>query len=78
MHQMKDEVIMRILAQQSSKSELRLKRYGEKSFRDLFIFSRKCLGLYLKILSDSRGLFGILVDCGLILDKNSGLFAKLF
>jgi hypothetical protein len=30
MHKMEDEVIMRILAQKSPKSELRLRRYGEK------------------------------------------------
>jgi hypothetical protein len=34
---MKDDVILRILAQESSKSELRLKGYGKKSFRNLFV-----------------------------------------
>jgi hypothetical protein len=70
-------VILSILAQESPKSELQLQRYGEKSFRDLFVIFGKWLGLYLEILSDSRVLFGSLVDCGLILDMNRGLFLKL-
>jgi hypothetical protein len=76
MYELKDEVILRILVQESPKSELRLKRYGEKSFMDLFVISRKWLGRYLEIFSDSRGLFGKLVDCGLISDKNSGFFVR--
>jgi hypothetical protein len=38
---MKDEVSMRILAHESPKSMLRLKRYVEKSFRDIFVISGK-------------------------------------
>jgi hypothetical protein len=37
MHEMKEDVILRILAQESPKSELRLKGYGEKSFQNLFV-----------------------------------------
>jgi hypothetical protein len=58
MHKMKEEVILRILAQESLKSELRLKKYGEKNFRDLFVISRKWLGVYLEIFSKTRGLLG--------------------
>jgi hypothetical protein len=52
---MKEEVILRILAQESPKSELRLQRYGEKNFRDLFVISRKWLGVFLEIFLNSRG-----------------------
>jgi tetrahydromethanopterin S-methyltransferase subunit G len=69
MHEMKGEVIQRILAQESPKSELRLKRYGKKSFRDLFVIFGKWLGLYLEIYLNSRGSVWKFVDCGLILDK---------
>jgi hypothetical protein len=34
MHEVKDEVILRILAQESMKSKLRLQRYGEKKFQE--------------------------------------------
>jgi hypothetical protein len=58
MHKMKEEVILRVLAQESLKSELRLQKYGEKNFRDLFVISRKWLGVYLEIFSKTRGLLG--------------------
>jgi hypothetical protein len=53
-----------------------LQRYGEKNFRDLFVISGKWLGLNLEIFLDSRVPFGNSVDCGLILDKYRGFFAK--
>jgi hypothetical protein len=49
MHKMKEGVIPRILAKESLILELRLQRYGEKNFRDLFVISRKWLGVFLEI-----------------------------
>jgi hypothetical protein len=49
MHKMREEVILRILVQESPKSELRLRRYGEKSCGDFFVISGKWLGVFLKI-----------------------------
>jgi hypothetical protein len=72
MHRMKEEVILRILAEEWLKSELRLRRYGKKNFRDLFVISRKWLGVFL----NSRVPVEISVDCGLISDKCRGFSAK--
>jgi hypothetical protein len=77
MHEMKDKMILRILGQESPKSELRLQRYGGKSSRDLFVISRMWLRLYLEIYSESRGSIWNFVECGLILKKYRGLFVKL-
>jgi hypothetical protein len=55
MHEMKEKVILRILAQESLKSELRLKRYGYKKFQGPICNFRKSLGL---ILENSKGKFG--------------------
>jgi hypothetical protein len=49
MHKMKEEVILRILVQESPKSELRLQGYGKKNFMDLFVISEMWLGVYLEI-----------------------------
>jgi hypothetical protein len=65
MHRMKGEVILRILVQESPKSELRLRRYGEKNFRDLFVISKKWLGLIWHYFSNSRAFLKI---CGLRVD----------
>jgi hypothetical protein len=60
-HEMKEWKILRILAQESPKSELRLQRYSEKNFEDLFAISRKWLRVYLEIFSKTRGLLGNLL-----------------
>jgi hypothetical protein len=73
---MKEEVILRILVQESLKSVLRLRRYGEKNFRDLFVIFGKLLGVFLEIFLNSRVLVEISMDCSLILDKCRGFFAK--
>jgi hypothetical protein len=46
---MKEEVILRILAQESPKSELRLRIYGEKKLQGFSVISEKWLGVFLKI-----------------------------
>jgi hypothetical protein len=46
---MKEGVIPRVLMKESLNLELRLQRYGEKKFRDLFLISGKWLGVFLGI-----------------------------
>jgi hypothetical protein len=70
-------VILRILKQESPDSELRVKRYGSLKFQGPICDFGKWLGLYLEILLNSRVLFEILLDCGLISNKSRGLFVKM-
>jgi hypothetical protein len=73
---MKEDVIMRILAQKSPKSELRLRRYGEKKFWGFFCnFWKVARGIFGNI-SKTRGLLRIFVYCGLITKIPRGLFAN--
>jgi hypothetical protein len=76
MHRIKDGVIPRVLAKKSLNLELRLQRYGEKKFRDLFVISGKWLGVFWEIFLKSRGASCNYVGCGLILEKMRGLSAK--
>jgi hypothetical protein len=62
--------------QESPKSQLRLRRYSKKNFRDLFVISGKWPGVFLEIFLNTRVPVGILGDCGLISDKCRGFFAK--
>jgi hypothetical protein len=54
--QKKEEVILSILAKESLNLELRFRRYDEKNFRDLYVISKKWLGLIWNYFSNSRGL----------------------
>jgi hypothetical protein len=49
MHRKKDGVIPRVLGKESLNLELRLQRYGEKKFRDLFVISIKGLEVFLEL-----------------------------
>jgi hypothetical protein len=73
---MKEGVIPRVLAKESLNLELRLQRYGEKKFRDLFVISGKCLGVFLEIFLKIRGASCKYVGYVLILEKLRGLSAK--
>jgi hypothetical protein len=74
--QKKEEVIPSILVKESLNLELRLQRYGEKNFRDLFVISKKWLGLiwnyFFQILVAFMKIGGLRVDFG----KGRGLFAR--
>jgi hypothetical protein len=61
---MKEEVILRILAQESPTSELRLQRYGEKK-----LWGHLCN--FWKVVRD-------IMDCDFIPKKARGLFTKLW
>jgi hypothetical protein len=76
MHRMKEGVIPRVLEKESLNLELRLQRYGEKNFRDLFVISGKWLGVFLEIFLKIRGASYKDVGYGLILEKMRGLIAK--
>jgi hypothetical protein len=72
---MKGEVIPNILVQESLKSELWLQRYGEKKLRDLFVISRKWLGVFLEIFR-KLGVFTEFSWITALLQKNEGPLCK--
>jgi hypothetical protein len=76
MQRMKDALTPSILAKESLNLELRLQRYGEKKFRDLFVISGKWPGVFLEIFLKIRGASCKYVVWGLILEKMRGLSAK--
>jgi hypothetical protein len=75
--QKKWEVILSILVKESLNLELRLRRYGEKNFRDLFVISEKWLGLIWNYFFQIPGAFmkigGLRVDFG----KRQGVICKM-
>jgi hypothetical protein len=73
---MREEVILRILVQESPKPELRLWRYGKKKLRGFFCnFWKVARGIFGNI-SKTRGLLRIFVDHDLISQKGEELTAK--
>jgi hypothetical protein len=73
---MKEEVILRILAQESPKSELQLQRYDKKKLYGPICNFCMWEGVYLEIFLKPKVLFTRNVDCGLIMDKYRGLFVR--
>jgi hypothetical protein len=58
-------VILKNLAQESPKSDLRLRRYGEKKLQRFFVISAKWLGYfwkYVENLMSSQNFHGLWLD----------------
>jgi hypothetical protein len=72
---MKEEVILRILAQESPKSELRLQRHGKKKLHGPFCIFWKVARVNLELFFKFQGSEYKNLDHGLILRMYRGLFA---
>jgi hypothetical protein len=73
---MKKEVILRILTQESLKSELQLRRYGEKKLRGFFfVISGKWLGVFLEIFQ-KPGVFPEFLGLQLDYKETEGALCK--
>jgi hypothetical protein len=75
MHRKKDEVILRILAQESQDLELWLQRYEFLKFWSYFCEFSEARDLFV-IIFQIPGPYCIIMDCGLISKKPRGLNEK--
>jgi hypothetical protein len=73
---MKEEMILRILAQQLPNQSCGCKDMVKRSCGHLFVISGKWLGLIWNYFFKFQGSEYKTQDCGLILKKYRGLFAK--